>query len=265
MANRSGYGSEDDPPMLEGDGRMDDQGDWVADPKPPTTFCMQYGLVIVNVVLLMAAITMIVVGAYAEKSAITQMCEPCKDIAVAATAIGGIFLSFCIIGLLALSRRAVCILVLYVVVLIGLVLAILGLTIASIVYAANGVDLGQNWRDRVAGHDQLICDVQKSYRCSGWQLCCGAFPTGAPISTNLNDSSLEDNSCVWNPAYCLTQCGDESNSQDKSCKSSVQHWLETILIPFVFAMLCVLGLVIFGGFLSAKLRKKVRSNSLIIS
>eukprot|EP01059_Diplonema_ambulator_P022991 TRINITY_DN38366_c0_g1_i1.p1 TRINITY_DN38366_c0_g1~~TRINITY_DN38366_c0_g1_i1.p1 ORF type:complete len:276 (+),score=21.86 TRINITY_DN38366_c0_g1_i1:74-901(+) len=275
MDARGGYGSEDDPPMLDHDGRMDDQGEWVADPKPPETFCVNYGLVIVNVMLLMAAITMVVVGSYAEKSSITQMCQPCRDISVAATAIGCIFLTFCVIGLLALFRRAVLVLVTYVVVLILLVLAIISLTIASTVYAANGVDLGPNWRSRVGANDSLICEVQKSYSCSGWQRCCGPFPNqtaNTPVSWNesVNNDDFyfeEEESCRWDSEYCLdTEKCRESNAQfTKSCKSSVQHWLKTILIPFGLGMICVTGLVLFGGFLSTKLRKSVRSNSLIIS
>eukprot|EP00659_Diplonema_papillatum_P020880 gene20880-32206_t len=179
------YGTDDDeiandgPPML-GEERIE-QAEWVADPKPPSSFCMNYGLVIINVVLLLSATALIVVGSKARESSITRMCEPCKDISTAATVIGSIFLCFSLLGMFALVRRAVGILVVYVVILFALVLAIVALTIASVYYAAHGVDLSPEWESRVGASDSVICDIQNSYHCSGWSVCCGPNPGDGPF------------------------------------------------------------------------------------
>ena len=158
--------------------------DWVADPIPDRGFCVRHGLNIINLVLLISAITLIIVGSLASQSSITAICSQCSQTAVAATAIGVIFLVTSVVGFLAMRKRAVGILVAYVVVLIALVFAILGITVASTVYTVNGINLSSSWKSHVADRSIVICNVQQSYSCSGWEVCCGSeftpVPTPAP-------------------------------------------------------------------------------------
>eukprot|EP01060_Flectonema_neradi_P012463 TRINITY_DN19276_c0_g1_i1.p1 TRINITY_DN19276_c0_g1~~TRINITY_DN19276_c0_g1_i1.p1 ORF type:complete len:278 (+),score=27.89 TRINITY_DN19276_c0_g1_i1:70-834(+) len=252
--------------------REDDDGsgspqlldDWVADPIPDRGFCVRHGLNIINAVLLVAAITLIVVGSLASQSSITAICSQCSQTAVAATAIGVIFLVTSVVGFLAMRKRAVGILVAYVVVLIALVFAILGITIASTVYTVNGIDLSSSWRSHVADHSSVICNVQQSYSCSGWAVCCGNQFTPAPTpspTTPVPGTDSGTDTCEWKPGNCLSACVD-SNMYEDSCKNSVQKWLRTILIPFMMGMVFVLAMILGGGVFSFRLRNSVRSSTL---
>eukprot|EP00755_Sulcionema_specki_P028823 Sspe_Gene.90779::Locus_62262_Transcript_1_1_Confidence_1.000_Length_1014::g.90779::m.90779 len=242
------YKSDPSPPMLNEHDRQDDaeEEEWVADPTPQRPFYVRYGLLSINILFFVAAVTLVIIGSLALRSSITQMCVKCEQMSVGATAVGAIFVFFSAVGLVALRLRAVWLLVLYVVVLFGLVIVIISFTIAAGVYAAEGVDLGPGWRDRVASKDDLICDVQRSYVCSGWSHCCGE-----EHRVNVTDD------CRWDPAYCSSLCTD-TNKLTSSCESAVEKWLKTILVPFELGMSTVLALMIAGGYMAVKLRGIVR-------
>eukprot|EP01061_Rhynchopus_euleeides_P027916 TRINITY_DN45392_c0_g1_i1.p1 TRINITY_DN45392_c0_g1~~TRINITY_DN45392_c0_g1_i1.p1 ORF type:complete len:259 (+),score=103.60 TRINITY_DN45392_c0_g1_i1:192-968(+) len=246
--------------VFEGDvtGTLHDE--WVADPEPERQCCVRYGLVIVNVTLLAAAVVLVIVGMIAKKSSISQLCPQCRDVSEAAAILGMIFLVSSVIGFFALMKRHVGVLVAYVIITALLMFGVVGITLAGVILTARGVDLSSEWRESVDGNNHLICSVQRTYSCSGWDLCCGAENTPVPAT----DSNMTDGTptCVWNPKYCLSRCGD-SNLMTDSCENSVQKWLRTLLVPFVLGMLVVLGLMLFGGYRSKQLRRKVRNSSVI--
>eukprot|EP01063_Lacrimia_lanifica_P031676 TRINITY_DN5273_c0_g6_i1.p1 TRINITY_DN5273_c0_g6~~TRINITY_DN5273_c0_g6_i1.p1 ORF type:complete len:248 (+),score=70.96 TRINITY_DN5273_c0_g6_i1:59-802(+) len=232
-------------PIFDDDAANSDAAaDWVADPEPSRGCCMKYGIMVINAVLLLAAVTLVTAGMMAKDWPVTKMCDPCIDLTTSAVVIGSIFLAISIVGVLATWFRHVGVLVTFVVTVSLLMLAMVGLTIASLVYAVTGVDLGPEWSQRVVHNDPLVCDLQHRYQCSGWTKCCAV---GIVVPEECENNYVE----------CLATCPTTS-TMTASCKSSLQTYLQSVLIPFSVCITVEFLVILCAAFFSANLRNRVK-------
>eukprot|EP01065_Artemidia_motanka_P030875 TRINITY_DN37020_c0_g1_i1.p1 TRINITY_DN37020_c0_g1~~TRINITY_DN37020_c0_g1_i1.p1 ORF type:complete len:291 (+),score=51.95 TRINITY_DN37020_c0_g1_i1:46-918(+) len=216
---------------------------WQADPVPQWTqglcgWFYRHGPAVMNGCLTACALVLVITSALAQKSTVTDMCSDCHTLLNTAMAVGCVFSSLAVFASVAQRRGYRWFLVLYFVSLILIALSLLGMTTAGGVMTVE-VDLGPAWRSRVEAGSQQICDLQESYECSGWRVCCGPGNASHP-EPPVNNTDLEN--CYWHADECLSSCKGYQN-RSRPCREAIQHWLLTTLVLFLVGVIVSLAIM----------------------
>eukprot|EP01062_Namystynia_karyoxenos_P062492 TRINITY_DN55384_c0_g1_i1.p1 TRINITY_DN55384_c0_g1~~TRINITY_DN55384_c0_g1_i1.p1 ORF type:complete len:309 (+),score=30.83 TRINITY_DN55384_c0_g1_i1:69-995(+) len=273
---RFGFGQVHDRTAESSPSEEDLHQTWIADPEPEWMQgcqgrCVRRGPVVMNGVLAVAAAILVMSGALARESSVTEMCDECKSLSTVAIAVGAVFCGFALLAYVAVWRDWRGVIVLYIVVLIIVSFTLIGMCVAGGIFAGRGVDLSPAWRARVANHNQRICSLQVSYKCSGWDRCCGRSPdwTRPPVPATWTASPTPVNStpapspCTWDPGECMADCPVDEGDKSNSCKSAVQGWLHITLALFVVGVAGALALIVALGYTSLRIRRLVKYPKLV--
>ena len=209
----------------------------------------RYSLIFINFTFIVASMLLIMAGVVARENSAVKLCDHCGDLTTVAIVFGIVLWLFAMFGFNWIRQRNILLLLVYVAFLILLMITLLGIIIAAGAFdheAASNSESGsflEQWIDSVNNSANYVCDVQKQFNCSGYQLGC-CVPT---LCFNASEPP------GWVAKVCPV-CADAPTS-DVMCTSAVYDTLRKNLGGFL-VISCFSMLLVLTGILLAFLSRK---------
>lgn len=159
-------------------------GDLFAEPLEHRNTCSRWVVVMTSVLLVLGGAAVAILARVEQDRHIFPLCPKCEDIILAMYITGGAIAAVGLVGVAAAFTRRTVVAVAYVVliVLFALLCIAAGSAVAVYYSGLHRDDLKTLWTDAVRDEPEVICDLQTTLKCSGFDRCCTLVAT-APAST----------------------------------------------------------------------------------
>lgn len=217
----------------------------------------RYSLIFINFTFIVAAMLLIMAGVVARENSAVKLCDHCGDLTLVAIVFGIALWLFAIFGFNWIRQRNILLLLVYVAFLAMQSVTLFAVIITAGVFdaqaSASGTDSApflEQWEAQVNVSSGVspLCDLQRQFNCSGYQLgCCTpgiCFNTSEPLP-------------VWFNQVCPV-CVNQTAAPTK-CTGIVYETLRKNLGGFL-VISCFSMLLVLSGILLAFLARKVNQS-----